>query len=453
MSRLPTALMVLGMTPPAPKSLTLRSMLRAASSSMPPLVSVLRLVPEASRMSRPAFRRIPAWVGNRAALVALTLAPRLMSLAAPLAVSAITPLALLRLPTLMDAALFRVMPKAASSAPVLTPAPLLVTATEPSVALSVSSVMAPAAFTTTSALLATMLPPVGPMLVPAFRAMALPARLMLLPSLRAIEAAAVMSTLPAALMVLGMTPPAPKSLTLRSIAPPALSLMAPEVLDVRLVVEPIRMFRPDETLIAATLSARPAAVAFSAAFTLTSLPAPIALSEIAPLDVVNAPATVKLPAWAVATMPLAATAPKDRLPLACVMLRLPVELTIPLPWVKALLTLRFPPPARVPEFNASCVNEVLPLAVSVPPLKVTNWVKLDVPPSVRLPPDRTKFSSDVSWFAASGPADTVIVCSPATLMLTLCPAVGARPVLQLASTLQSPEVPIQHTSAPQPLSS
>ena len=44
----------------------------------------------------------------------------------------------------------------------------------------------------------------------------------------------------------------------------------------------------------------------------------------------------------------------------------------------------------------------------------------------------------------------VMVCKPATLILTLCPAVGASPVLQLLPTDQSPLVPIQQSSTTQP---
>ena len=448
MPRLPTALMVLAITPPAPPSLTLRLTSRAASKAMPPLPSAPRLVPELTRMSRPAVTLMPGCAGSRPLLVEVMLPPRLMSLAAPVLVRATTPLEAVSAPRPKLPAPSTKIEVPAPRAPVLTPAPALMSI-EPALAPSVSTVMVEPALSTMLPVLATTLPPMGPMLVPALSVIALAKRLIASPSLREIELPALMSMLPAALMALAITPPAPPSLTLRFTAPAAFKTMAPVVVAVRLVLEASRMSRPETMLIAGALSARPVLVACRLALRVMSPPAALLVSEIKPFAD-RLPATVSEPACAVAMMAFAVICPSDRLPAACVMARLPLVLMMPAPWLKLLLTVTLPLPVSSPEFRASCTKEVAALAVSVPPLKVASWVNAEGPARLRLPAEKMKFSSALSWLAATAP-DTVMFCKPATLMLTFCPAAGALPVLQLAPTLQSPEVPIQHTSTTQPL--
>ena len=143
--RLPTALTEL-LAPLAPASLTLRSMLRAAASRTPPLVAVAMLVVEASRTSRPALTEMPFCTAVSAVLVAIRLPFRLMSLPAPVAVRAITPLPVLNAPRLMEAAPSTVMEVPAIRLPTPTPA-LLLMAMKPAVALR-SLVVMPAPVST-----------------------------------------------------------------------------------------------------------------------------------------------------------------------------------------------------------------------------------------------------------------------------------------------------------------
>ncbi len=254
MSRLPTAWMLLALAL-LPPSFTLRLTSRVACSVMPPLPSVVRSVVEPSSTSRPATARMPGCAAVRPVLVAVMLAPSVMSLAAPAASRSTMPLAAVTPPRFMVPALVTDTALPADTLPALTVAPLAMSI-EPAVALSESAVMPVAAPTTRSPVLATMLPPSALMLVPALSPRDLPERLTVLPSLRLMEAPAVMSRLPAAvrLFVLPLLPP---SSTLRLMAPAALSRIAPEVVVSRLVVEASRMSRPEVTLIAATLSASP----------------------------------------------------------------------------------------------------------------------------------------------------------------------------------------------------
>ena len=120
--------------------------------------------------------------------------------------------------------------------------------------------MAPVALNVRSPVLALKLPPPpGAMTVPASRLTALPEPLTALLSVREMEVPAVMSRLPAAVSALLATL-APASLTLRSILPAALNLMAPEVTVLSPVVEATRMSRPDATVIAGVVSLSPALV-------------------------------------------------------------------------------------------------------------------------------------------------------------------------------------------------
>ena len=254
-SRLPTAVMEL-LAPLPPPSLTLRSILPPALRLMPPLVTVAMLAVEAMRRSRPAVALMAACVASNPVLVADTSPSKLMSLAAPAAVSAISPLEAVRLPRVMAAALPTVTEVPALMAPVETPAPALIW-TAPSVAVSASVVMVELALRMRPPVVATIGLPVWPMVVPAVIATDLPFIVTALPSDLEMEVPAERSRLPAAVNEL-VAPLPPPSLTLRSMAPAALSLMAPDVLVVRLAVEAILMSRPEASVMPAAESARPA---------------------------------------------------------------------------------------------------------------------------------------------------------------------------------------------------
>ena len=96
-----------------------------------------------------------------------------------------------------------------------------------------------------------------------------------------------MARLPAALMLLAALLP-PPSLTLRSTSRAAVSTMAPEVSALRLLVEPMRMSRPELAVMAAAVSARAALVACTVPLSVMSLPAPALVSVTVPLPPVPA---------------------------------------------------------------------------------------------------------------------------------------------------------------------
>jgi hypothetical protein len=232
---------------------------------------------------------MPGCAAVRPVLVAVTLAPSVMSLAAPVASRSTMPLEAVTPPRFMAPALVTATALPADRLPTLTVV-LLSMSIEPAVALSESTVMPVPALATRLPVLATMVPPSALMLVPALSPMALPERFTVLPSLRLMELPAEMSRLPAAvrLLVLPLLPP---SLTLRSMAPAALSRIAPEVVLFRLVVEASRMSRPELTLMAATLSARPLRVVCRLPPSVMSWPVPPD-SESTPFAVVSASASI-----------------------------------------------------------------------------------------------------------------------------------------------------------------
>ena len=118
--------------------------------------------------------------------------------------------------------------------------------------------------------------------------------------------------------------------------------------------------------------------------------------------------------------------------------------------LSAALVVVLPAPVMVPPVQvAGPLSVRLPDPLSVPPENVNGPLIVEGPARFRLPPDTTKASSTVNWFAAKAPDETVMVCTPATLTFTFCPAVGAAPVLQFEPIPQSPEVPIQQTSTTQ----
>ena len=256
--------------------------------------------------------------------------------------------------------------------------------------------------------LAMMLPPKLPIVVPAVTAIALPPRLTASLSLRPIELPAVNCRFPAAVIALVAMEP-PPSLTFKSIAPEAARTRAPEVLVIKSEVDLIRMSRPEVMLMAATLSARPALVVCNEPFKLMS----------------NAPRVTRR------IVPMLVKLPMLKLPKLRVKSTLPVGLNVPPVWLKSKLTVKLPAPLTEPDdrFNTGAENKPL---------------------MPRLPPAMVMFSSDIKSARLKVPAVMVMVCRPATLMRTRCPAVGAVPVLQLAPTDQSPLVPIQQSSTTQP---
>ena len=203
--------------------------------------------------------------------------------------------------------------------------------------------------------------------------------------------------------------------------------MPPEVLAARLAF-PMVMSRPELMLIAACVGSSPALLVCRLPFRKMSL-APIVTSRIVP-------PTFK--------------APSVKAPRLRVKSTLPVGENTPPVWLKSVLTVIAPLPPKLPTLNVTDPALSVPLAVSVPPMMLTAWVNDEVPPSVNEPPERMKFSLAVNWLATANPPETVMVCSPATLTNTVCPAAGTIRVLQLAPVFQLPEVPIQQTSTVQP---
>ena len=257
MSRLPAALMLLA-EPLPPKSFTFKSTLRPACRVTAPLV-VLMSVVEVINMSRPALA-LKAGCETASPVVVMLISPlSSKSLLVPLAFRTTAPAMLPSVPKVIVPLLVRATPVPALNALVsrLAAAPTVML---PALALrEVSTTLPPEALTTALPVLATIAPPKAEMLPAAARFSAAPLKPTLLPSERKMLPPAVRPTLPTAVKALAEPLP-PKSLTFRSMAPAALSKIAPEVLANRLVVLARLMLPPPLTLIAATLPARPVLV-------------------------------------------------------------------------------------------------------------------------------------------------------------------------------------------------
>ena len=232
-----------------------------------------------------------------------------------------------------------------------------------------------------------------------------------------------MARLPAALMLL-LAAVAPPSLTFRSTSRAAVRVIAPDPTVVRLLVDPMRMSRPESSVRLAPVVCR--------------LPL-IWMSLVPRVARRSAAAVLK--------------APKLKVPRLRVRSRLPVGLKVPPVRLKSLVTVMLPVPPSEPadRFTTGATSAVPTL--SAPPVmpSVVPGPMVNRPETASEPPDSTRFSSDSTCSRLKLPALRVTVWLPATLMRTRWPAVGAKPVLQLASVDQSPLPPIQQSSTAQPL--
>ena len=212
--------------------------------------------------------------------------------------------------------------------------------------------------------------------------------------------------------------------------PVALSEIAPEVLAVRLVVE-ARLIAPPETREMAGVAALRATLVAIRLPPITRSFAPKVARRIVPLAV-NA-ATLKAPRLRVRS-------------------RLPLGLKVPPVWLKSEVTVMLPLPPRLPadRFTTGAVSE--PLMVTPAPAMPNEVpaVRFMAPVTSSDPAESCRFSSESRLSTLNAPPLMVMVCEPGTLMRTLCPAVGAAPLLQLAPTDQSPLPPIQQSSTAQP---
>ena len=260
--------------------------------------------------------------------------------------------------------------------------------------------------------------------------MALPTALSGLPSARVMNVPAVISRLPAAVNAVGVVPLKPSSI-LRLTLPAAASLMAPELMVVRLVYEFTPISRPAMMLMPAALSASPLLVACMLPSRRTS----------------NAPMVVSL------TNPFVVNAPTLSCPSVRVKSMLPDGLNVPPVWLKSVLTVIDPEPPRLPALKLTTGAVKLPFTVkAVPPrLSSVPAPMAKLPEVVMLPPLNTRFSSDEISARLKLPPVSVMVWLPGTLRSTFCPVVGALPVLQLVPIDQSPLVPIQQSSTRQPV--
>ena len=128
---------------------------------------------------------------------------------------------------------------------------------------------------------------VGANVVSNVRSMVWPAAVTPSPSDRLMDWPTI-TTLPTEVIALVALVP-PPSFTFKSTLLAAVSLMAPLVSVFRLVVDLTKMSRPAVTLMPACVASRPVLVALTSPLSATSLEAPLVVSVVTPLPLVNAP--------------------------------------------------------------------------------------------------------------------------------------------------------------------